>query len=1158
MKRINKQRSILSILMILTLVISFLGTGLTSAKADSSTSSVIITESGGWLEAAYAKWSPVSNATGYNVYYKNASTADSAYMQIDTELIRQYSTYIRADVLGLAAGDYVIKIVPVIDGAESTSMAAITDVLTVSAHTREGFGFSSLSVMGTSSGGYNDDGTLPTNAQILYITADTANTVTLDVITSSSGKTTSYTGLANILTGRQKGYDKTPLIIRLIGKIEASNISGLNSNGYLQVKGCYNVTIEGVGDDATVYGWGLLVRSATNVEIRNLGLMLFPDDGISLDTANENIWVHNNDIFYGSAGSDADQVKGDGSCDVKGLSTYVTISYNHFWDSGKSSLCGMSDSEEFFVTYHHNWYDHSDSRHPRIRVGTIHIYNNFFDGNSKYGVGVTKGSSAFVEANYFRNCKYPMLISLQGTDVYGDSEGTFSGEAGGMIKAYNNTVVGATRLVYQTEDAIEFDAVLVTSREEQVSSSYSTVSGGNTYNNFDTSSSMYSYQPHAPENVEEIVTTYSGRMNGGDFNWEFDDSVDDTSYDVNTELMAKIKGYTSYLVSVGGNSIASVTPTATPTATPTVTPAATPTAIPTSTPTTTLTPTSLEEASYVHNFTESGLSSSFFTISGNLSTTKGTVTYNGLTLTSCLKIETSTSISFTTTATSELTLVFNSSNSSNIKIDGTTYTLNNGIVTVQLAAGSHTITKASTGNLYYMSLTISGATPTVTPTVAPTATPTATPTVAPTATPAVTPTATPTVAPVEGDAIYVSPNGGGNGTQDSPTNITAAITAVQPGGTIYCMEGTYYNSKQLTIAAGNDGSEGKYKTIRPYDNAKVVFDFSSQVYGDTNTNLRGIKLDGNYWHIYGIEVTGAADNGVFLSGKYNIIEMCKIYANRDSGLQISRATSSLSDMADWPAYNLIKNCTSFNNMDPATGENADGFAAKLTCGEGNVFDGCISYNNVDDGWDLYAKSETGPIGVVTIKNCIAFRNGSTSDGTFTDNSDGNGFKLGGSGVGTPHVITNCIAFENKNHGFTDNNNPTAISISNCTSFNNSRADGGKANFQCNRAASGATYENCISFSTNTIGSDKFVGTISNSLYFNSSKYYFVTSATKINSDKVGTVVSTPTASDFASIESPILGADVHSLWRNADGSINVGTFLQITNSNYSGMGANLN
>ena len=391
---------------------------------------VVILNSYGDLETASVEWQGADDASGYNVYYKEDGEADSKYRQLDSELIRQYSSYFRADVLGVEEGSYVIKVVPLFDGKESKSKSAVTSSIDVKSHTREGFAFSKDSAMGTGSGGYNDDGTVAEDATILYVTADNINTVKADVITNSKGAKTTCTGLVDILSKRQKGYDKSHLIIRIIGEIKASDISGLNSSGYLQLKGCYNVTLEGVGEDSTVNGWGILIRGARNVEVRNLGIMLFPDDGISLDTDNENIWIHNNDIFYGTAGSDADQAKGDGSVDVKGKSTNVTVSYNHFLDSGKSSLCGMSDTDEFFVTYHHNWFDHSDSRHPRIRVGTIHIYNNYFDGNSKYGVGVTKGASAFVEANAFRNCKYPMLSSLQGSDIAGSSTGTFSGEAG--------------------------------------------------------------------------------------------------------------------------------------------------------------------------------------------------------------------------------------------------------------------------------------------------------------------------------------------------------------------------------------------------------------------------------------------------------------------------------------------------------------------------------------------------------------------------------------------------------------------------------------------------------------------------------------------------------------------------------------------------------
>ena len=555
MSRNKLKKVVVSALVATTLVMSIQTANAAYVPTKMVLSDFTISEYGSELEAAYVEWAPMAGVSGYHVYYKEKGQADSKYIQVDDQLVRQYSSNCRADLVGLKAGDYIVKVVPLVDGVE-TEVAATTGAITVAKHVREGFAFAKQSTMGTGSGGYNDDGSVPSDAQIVYITADTVNTVKLDVITSSKGSKTTCTGLVDILAKRQKGYDKRHLIIRMVGTIKGSDITGLNSNGYVQIKGCYNVTFEGIGEDATINGWGLLIRGSRNIEIRNLGVMLFPDDAISLDTDNENIWVHNNDIFYGTAGSDADQAKGDGSCDVKGFSNYVTVSYNHFWDSGKSSLCGMSDTEEFFVTYHHNWFDHSDSRHPRIRVGTIHIYNNYFDGNSKYGVGVTKGASAFVEANYYRNCKYPMLSSLQGTDISGGSKGTFSGENGGMIKAYNNLIEGATKIVYANENATQFDAYLATSRNEVVPSTYKTVAGQTTYNNFDTDASiMYDYTPHSPESVEGNVTTYAGRMNGGDFSFQFNNTTDDTDYKVNTVLMQALLNYTSDLVKVGGESL---------------------------------------------------------------------------------------------------------------------------------------------------------------------------------------------------------------------------------------------------------------------------------------------------------------------------------------------------------------------------------------------------------------------------------------------------------------------------------------------------------------------------------------------------------------------------------------------------------------------------
>ncbi|MEK3883676.1 pectate lyase [Paenibacillus sp. PL2-23] len=698
------------------MTLALITNGLPNMKAYAS--SVAITSSGGWNETAYVEWSPVSNAQGYNVYVKPAGAPDSQYKQIDTELIRKYPSYWRADAVGLAAGSYVLKVEARLSGGSAVS--SVTGALSVSAYDRSGFAFSSSSLFGTGSGAYNDNGTLKNGAQVLYVTSATAKTVTLGVKTSSSGAITTGVGIGEILELRQKGYDQTPLAIRIIGKVTASDMSGqLNSSGYLQVKGKSNysalhTTIEGIGKDAYAYGWGLLVRYAGNLEVRNLGWMLFPDDGISMDTGNANVWIHNNDIFYGKAGGDADQAKGDGSTDLKKGSTYITISHNHYWDSGKASLVGLSESSNFYVTFHHNWFDHTDSRNPRIRTGSVHIYNNFYDGVSKYGVGMTSGGSAFVESNYFRHTKYPMMISLQGTDALG--EGTFSGENGGMIKAFNNIIVDADSVIYANSNAgtapahaTSFDAYLASSRNETVPSSYKALKGGTAYNNFDTSVDIgvSTSDVDSVSTVEQVVSSEAGRLGGGDFAWTFNDAVDDPSYAVNTGLMSAITGYSSKLVSVGGNSSGSGgTPTPTPTTAPSPTPTPAPTATPTATPTPTAaptpTPTAPPAGAQVHNFTTSGTTSSFFNIQGNLSSSKGTVHYNGLTLTQCLKMESSTSITFTTTKASTLTLVLNSPDGTTVKVDGASYPMTNGIVTVALAPGSHTIAKDQVTNLFYM------------------------------------------------------------------------------------------------------------------------------------------------------------------------------------------------------------------------------------------------------------------------------------------------------------------------------------------------------------------------------------------------------------------------------------------------------------------------
>ncbi|SFF01977.1 Por secretion system C-terminal sorting domain-containing protein [Chitinophaga sp. CF118] len=532
-----------------------------------SKAQVIINETGGWLESAYVKWAPVSGAGSYNIYYTGGGVVNQ---KIDNQLVRSYGTYFRADVLGLAAGNYTLKVVPVIAGSENTTLATTTQSLTIKPHVREGFSFSGNIVPGA----YNANGTPKSGRKIIYITASTVNTVTSTVITDSKGKTTVATGLMNILTALGKGYDKTPLIIRMIGLIRDSQITGLKDGNYISFTGfnnttrkLENITFEGVGDDATAYGYGFYTKRCNSIEIRNVGIMLYGDDGVSLETDNSNIWIHNNDFFYGAPGSDADQVKGDGSIDMKYNSSNITISFNHFWDSGKSMGCGgpTETVPTLYITFHHNWFDHVDSRNPRLHYVTAHVYNNYYDGVSKYGIGNTTQSSAFVEANHFRNCKRPMMISGQGTDTYNSitgaytAEGTFSDQDGGMTKAFNNKVENAERLVYQTQNATQFDAYLVNTRNEQVPGTVKSLRGEFSYTNFDISPTMYVSNPDLPGDVQSIVTTYAGRLKGGDFKWTFNNSVDDALSDVNTALKTAIVNYQTSLVAVQGEGTISVT-----------------------------------------------------------------------------------------------------------------------------------------------------------------------------------------------------------------------------------------------------------------------------------------------------------------------------------------------------------------------------------------------------------------------------------------------------------------------------------------------------------------------------------------------------------------------------------------------------------------------
>ena len=160
---------------------------------------------------------------------------------------------------------------------------------------------------------------------------------------------------------------------------------------------------------------------------------------------------------------------------------------------------------------------------------SVHVWNNYFDNVAKYGVGATTGASVFVENNYFLKTKKPILSSLQGTDAKGS--GTFSGEDGGMIKAYGNyfdkTIKNFSYYTQKNPTTTGYDAYETASRDEQIPSTEVTKTGSHTYNNFDTNSSlMYTYSAVAAEDVPALVTGYygAGRLNHGDFTYTFTDN----------------------------------------------------------------------------------------------------------------------------------------------------------------------------------------------------------------------------------------------------------------------------------------------------------------------------------------------------------------------------------------------------------------------------------------------------------------------------------------------------------------------------------------------------------------------------------------------------------------------------------------------------------
>lgn len=387
--------------------------------------------------------------------------------------------------------------------------------------------------------------------------------------------------------------------------------------------------------------------------------------------------------------------------------------------------------------------------------------------------------------------------------------------------------------------------------------------------------------------------------------------------------------------------------------------------------------------------------------------------------------------------------------------------------------------------------------------------------------------------------LYVSPAGTpqGDGSFIRPLDIQTAVDLAAPGQTVVVKEGRYTLTKTLTIKKGISGTQEKpiYLIADPAAKHKPVLDFA-QTGG-------GLILAGDWWYLYGIGITGAKGEGVSLAGSHNVLDQVDTYYNLATGVQIARDSKADMSLDYWPSYNLVLNCTSYGNADPGYSD-ADGFAAKLTAGVGNVFDGCVSYHNSDDGWDLYAKAEQGPIGKVVLQNCVAFSNGYLEDGT--NAGDGNGFKLGGESITAYHEIHNSVSFQNKSNGITCNSCPD-IQVFNCTVYNNESSN---VNFYTKLAKNtDFAAQGVLSFKDSAIKSGKAnpdsfepVGTQDVSKYQNDTNYFW-DGAKSVNNS-----AATAEAAAFASL-------DFKGFTRKADGTVDLGDFLKLTAAAPAGVGA---
>lgn len=423
----------------------------------------------GWYETLYAEWADSDpDAANVKVGYRRTGDEDYTYLSGDdlTYLVRKAETdgYGRVDIPGLKEGRYDIEIT-----ASNGAVHTRNNVL-VYGHDRSGYAHWKYD---SGVGAYNNDGTPKENALIVYVTDENKNTVsvpgyndlTINYSSSSTGAvwTRGSNGIGNILNNNHKlirkitgpknatisGFDGEtycddhPIIFRFIGEVTPpENLTPYNAktnelggskgdNGNLAItKYAKNITIEGIGEDAVINGWGFTFSQTStcpadageSFEVRNLTFKNYPEDALGFqgddggdDAASiQRVWVHNNVFYPGYCANptESDKSEGDGSCDFK-RGRYYTMSYNHYVKCHKTNLLGKgAGDEQFYATLHHNWYEDVASRQPLAADGNIHIYNTYFQDtgsakkhNTSQVIDLRGMASCFAENNYFENCK---------------------------------------------------------------------------------------------------------------------------------------------------------------------------------------------------------------------------------------------------------------------------------------------------------------------------------------------------------------------------------------------------------------------------------------------------------------------------------------------------------------------------------------------------------------------------------------------------------------------------------------------------------------------------------------------------------------------------------------------------------------------------------